>query len=159
MLIVKLVMQKYVNELSLINDTIKILKTDWNKILRGKSAQSIDSFLTNGFDRVKSLENSLDLLRDEFDAYGRQFNVLIDGLMDDAKSMVMLPFSTLLDSFPAMVKSIAREQGKSINLVLQGSEIEIDKRILDEIKDPLVHLVRNSIDHGIEKAGSRRQTS
>jgi len=62
----------------------------------------------------------------------------------------MLPFGTLLDLFPKMVRDISRDLGKQVDLLVQGREVEIDKRILQEIKDPLIHLVRNSIDHGIE---------
>ena len=62
----------------------------------------------------------------------------------------MLPFSVLLETFPKFVRDLAREQGKEVDLLIQGGEVEIDRRILQEIKDPLLHLVRNSIDHGLE---------
>jgi two-component system chemotaxis sensor kinase CheA len=67
----------------------------------------------------------------------------------------MLPVSSLTEVFPGMVREIAREQGKEINFIINGAELEIDKRILDEIKDPLIHLIRNSIDHGIGKPHER----
>lgn len=81
----------------------------------------------------------------------------INNLLDDMKQVLMLPFSSVLEAFPKMVREIARAQGKEVDLVIQGGEIEIDKRILDEMKDPLIHLVRNSIDHGIEKPDERAQ--
>jgi len=82
---------------------------------------------------------------------------MIDALLEDAKQLSMLPFSTLLDLAPKLVRDLAREQGKEIALALHGREIEIDKRILDELKDPLVHLLRNAIDHGIETPSERAQ--
>jgi two-component system chemotaxis sensor kinase CheA len=79
----------------------------------------------------------------------------VDDLLEDAKKLVMLPFATLLDMFPKLVRDLARDEGKEVKLVLRGREIEIDKRILEEMKDPLIHLVRNSIDHGIEIPAKR----
>lgn len=88
--------------------------------------------------------------RDEHD-----IGMLVDDLLDDAKHLVMLPFGTLLDLLPKMVRDLARGGGKEAGLALHGREVEIDKRILQEMKDPLIHLVRNSIDHGIEKPAER----
>jgi two-component system chemotaxis sensor kinase CheA len=65
--------------------------------------------------------------------------------------MQLLPFSSLLDIFPRFSRELARKQGKSIELVIRGGGIEIDRHILEEIRDPLIHLVRNCIDHGIEQ--------
>jgi len=60
-----------------------------------------------------------------------------------------LPVSFLVEVFPSMVREISREQSKEIDFTVLGSELEVDKRILEELKDPLIHLIRNSIDHGI----------
>jgi two-component system chemotaxis sensor kinase CheA len=67
----------------------------------------------------------------------------------------MQPFSTLLDLFPRLVRELAREQGKEVELSIQGGDIEIDRRILEEMKDPLIHLARNCLDHGIETPAER----
>lgn len=85
----------------------------------------------------------------------RSIGAMVDNLLDDTKKALMLPFSTLLEVFPRLVRELARDQGKEIDLILDGTEIEADRRILEEIKDPLVHLVRNCIDHGIEKEETR----
>ncbi len=81
--------------------------------------------------------------------------LMVDNLLDAAKRLVMLPFGTLLEIFPKIVRDLSRTQGKEVELSIRGSEIEIDKRILEEMKDPLIHLVRNVIDHGIEKPDAR----
>ena len=80
---------------------------------------------------------------------------MVDHLLDDAKRLLMLPFSTLLAVLPKLVRDLARDQGKLVRLEIRGGEVEIDKRILEELKDPLIHLVRNSIDHGMEKSAER----
>jgi len=85
----------------------------------------------------------------------RTNGMLVDRLLEGTKTVLMLPFSTLLKALPKMVRDISREQNKEAELVVSGGEIKVDKRILEQIKDPLVHLVRNSIDHGIEKTDLR----
>jgi two-component system chemotaxis sensor kinase CheA len=80
---------------------------------------------------------------------------MVDHLLAEAKKMLMLPFSTLFLVLPKLVRDLCRDQGKQADLVLRGSEVEIDKRVLEEMKDPLIHLVRNCIDHGFEKPDQR----
>ena len=65
------------------------------------------------------------------------------------RSIRLLPLATVFALFPRMVHDLAREQGKEVELVLEGGDITVDKRILEEMKDPLMHLIRNTIDHGI----------
>jgi two-component system chemotaxis sensor kinase CheA len=67
----------------------------------------------------------------------------------------MLPVRHVFERFPRMVRDLARQQGKQIDLVLEGDATRIDKAIIDEIGEPLVHLVRNSVDHGIETPAVR----
>ncbi|MBZ0135261.1 MAG: response regulator, partial [Planctomycetes bacterium] len=73
-----------------------------------------------------------------------------DSLLHDVKEMQLLPFASLLDILPRLARELAREQGKEVELIVHGSEIEIDRRMLEELKDPFTHLLRNAIDHGIE---------
>lgn len=80
---------------------------------------------------------------------------LVDELLLDSKQLLMLPFATLSAAFPRLVRELCRDQGKEAHFAVQGGEIEIDKRILEEMKDPLVHLLRNCVDHGIEPAAER----
>ena len=75
---------------------------------------------------------------------------LVDDLLDDSKRLLMLPFNTVLGQLPKQVRDLCREQGKDARVVITGGEIELDKRVLEQLKDPLVHLIRNCVDHGIE---------
>ncbi len=81
----------------------------------------------------------------------RAIGGMINELMDDMKTLLMMPFASLLEPFPKLVRDISHDQGKDVLLIVEGQEVEIDRRILEEMKDPLIHLVRNSLDHGIEK--------
>ncbi len=89
---------------------------------------------------------------------GRQSENLIEGLILDAKRLLMLPASTLTQGFHKLLRDIARTDGKSVELIVSGDGIELDRRILQELKDPLIHLLRNCIDHGIEVPADRIKT-
>ena len=67
----------------------------------------------------------------------------------------MLPISKVFSKFPRMVRDLSRELGKDIELVISGEETELDKSIVEKISDPLVHIIRNSCDHGIEERAER----
>ena len=67
----------------------------------------------------------------------------------------MLPIGRVFNKFPRMVRDLSRELGKNIELVISGEETELDKSIVEEIGDPLVHLIRNACDHGIESKEER----
>ncbi len=77
-------------------------------------------------------------------------NRLTKDLQDEVLKMRMVPVRYIFDRFPRMVRDLARDIGKQVEFVVEGWEIELDRTVLDEISEPLVHLLRNSVDHGIE---------
>ncbi|HEV7498675.1 MAG TPA: chemotaxis protein CheA, partial [Vicinamibacteria bacterium] len=76
-------------------------------------------------------------------------------LQETVMDVRMLPIRHVFERFPRLVRDLARETGKEIELILEGESTRIDKAIIDEIGEPLVHLVRNSVDHGIEAPAVR----
>ena len=72
-------------------------------------------------------------------------------------TMRMVPVETVFNRFPKMVRTLSRDLNKKINLEIIGAETELDRTVIDEIGDPLVHLIRNSLDHGVESPEVRRQ--
>ncbi len=76
-------------------------------------------------------------------------------LQETVMDIRMLPIRHVFERFPRMVRDLARSQGKDIELILEGDGTRVDKAIIDEIGEPLVHLIRNSVDHGIEDPRSR----
>ncbi len=82
---------------------------------------------------------------------------LVDDLLEDSKKLLMLPLATQAGFFQKLVRDLCRDQGKEADLVIRGEEVEIDKRILEEMKDPLIHILRNCIDHGIEAPPHRHR--
>lgn len=117
----------------------------------------VASFIEWNQSFMQTLERKLATVTKSAERDERSVGTMIDDLLDDAKRLVMLPFATLLDLFPKQVRDLSRDEGKEVELVLRGREIELDKRILEEMKDPLIHLVRNSIDHGIERHDERER--
>ncbi len=106
---------------------------------------------------ISSFEGTLDRLVKSAESDQRSFGLMIDALLDDVKQALMLPVSTLLESFPGLVRNLSRDAGKEVNLTVDGGDIEVDRRILEELKDPLIHIVRNCIDHGIELPEAREK--
>ncbi len=104
---------------------------------------------------MKVLEERLVSLSHSAEHDRRVLAGMTEGLLHDVKEMQLLPFASLLEILPRYARELAREQGKDVELVIQGGEIEIDRRILEAMKDPLIHLLRNGIDHGIEKPAVR----
>ncbi len=80
---------------------------------------------------------------------------VIDELQAKIKEIKMLPLSTIFEGFPRMVRDIASQQAKQVNLVISGEENELDKKVLEGIKTSLIHILRNCIDHGIEEPEAR----
>ena len=78
-------------------------------------------------------------------------------LHDAVMKVRMVPVEAVFNRFPRMVRDISRELGKEIVLTMSGEETELDRTVIDEIGDPLIHLLRNSIDHGIEPIEKRRE--
>lgn len=76
-------------------------------------------------------------------------------LQDEVMQIRMVPIGNIFNRFPRMVRDLSGKEGKKINLVIEGQDIEFDRTVLDEIGEPLVHLLRNCVDHGIEKPEER----
>lgn len=105
----------------------------------------------------KGLEGRVTQLSRSAEQGYRLLSRLVEALTSDLKKVLMLPFQPALEILPRLVRDLARASGKEVDLITQGGEIEIDRRVLDELKDPLIHLVRNCLDHGIEKPEERRR--
>jgi two-component system, chemotaxis family, sensor kinase CheA len=113
----------------------------------------------------------LDAQQQQMSALGAQLNSLqtlslndfrvasntVDTFLENTKKLLMMPASTMLELMPKMVRDLARELEKEVDLTITGNTIQLDKRVLAQVKDPLIHILRNSIDHGIERPEVRVQ--
>lgn len=83
---------------------------------------------------------------------------LVDDLLAESKKLLLLPFDRLAAALPKVVRDLCRDQGKQAELAILGGDVQVDKRILEGLKDPLIHLLRNAIDHGIESPEERLES-
>lgn len=118
-------------------------------------AASATRFLEWNQKNLRSLEKRVRHLGRRLFEDQQSFAVMVDSLVDETKRALMLPLSTLFSGLPRMVREVARTQGKAIEFSVTGDDVEVDKRILDEMRDPLLHLLRNCVDHGIEEPQQR----
>ena len=84
-------------------------------------------------------------------------NRLTNDLQEEIMAARMVPIEQIFNRFPRMIRDLAKNEGKEIDLILEGGDIELDRTVLDEIGDPLVHILRNCVDHGIESPQVREQ--
>lgn len=81
---------------------------------------------------------------------------VINELHQDIMKVRLVPISLVFNKFPRLVRDLAQKQGKSLDLTLKGGETELDRTIIEQVSDPLIHLLRNAVDHGIESPEARR---
>src|ERR1044071_1600001 len=117
----------------------------------------ITEFLDWNLQAFTDLDHRLSALKTSAEQDHRALGAMVDGLLANVKNVLMLSFSAILETLPRLVRELSRDQAKEIDLVIEGGEVEVDRRILEEMKDPLIHLIRNCIDHGIEKPEERQQ--
>jgi len=98
---------------------------------------------------------SLDLKDVSLSSISEQFERLISQLRDNTMSIRMLPIGSTFNKFRRVVRDLSTELGKEADLLTEGAETELDKTVIERLSDPLVHIIRNSLDHGIEEPTER----
>jgi two-component system, chemotaxis family, sensor kinase CheA len=118
-------------------------------------------------DRLMNLVGELVLTRNQITQFSarqtdpnlvspaQQLNLLTSELQEEVMKTRMQPISTIFDKFPRVVRDVAMGCGKQVQIEMEGAETELDRSLLEAIKDPLTHIVRNSVDHGIETPDQR----
>jgi two-component system, chemotaxis family, sensor kinase CheA len=120
-----------------------------------KELKSLVHYLDWKHEYLREMQGDISRLAKTASIDQRRLGTMIEHLLQETKEVLMQPFAALLEIFPPFVREIALQQGKAIELEIVGAKTEIDRRVLEEIKDALVHLVRNCVDHGIEPAAER----
>ena len=123
-----------------IMDNMGELIMSYNKLQKFK--ENISSFLNN--------DNRI-LFNDLLD----EIKLIIDNTQNSLMNVRMIPIKNLFSKLPRLVNEISRELNKDVTIIFSGEDTEIDKNIIDELKEPLLHIIRNSIDHGIETVEER----
>ena len=119
--------------------------------------EELESFLADGRQRIGEARTHLaDLLR-AMESDGRRLAQLSDDLQDDVRRARMLPVSMVFDAFPRLIRDLAVDLGKRATLVVEGADTEVDRSVIEQIRAPLTHLLRNAIDHGLETPEGRER--
>jgi two-component system chemotaxis sensor kinase CheA len=113
---------------------------------------------------LEGIESDLHMLRDDAFRFMRRngdgINTLhgsLSKLADTVAEARLVPLSTVFDAFPRAVRDLARTQGKEVDLVIENADIGVDRSMLADVRDALVHLLRNAVDHGLEAPDLRQQ--
>lgn len=85
-----------------------------------------------------------------------QIGKIVSILQQDIMNIRMLPIEIMFNTLPRMVRDLARKMGKKVNFIVEGEETEVDRSVIEHLRDPLMHLLRNAVDHGIETAEERK---
>ncbi len=151
LLVVKMALRQRAVDLREIKKLTELLKKDTCALPERKIGERASGFYLGQLEKkVNQLTKAM-----EYDSRGTAS--MVDTLLTDMKQALMLTVGSQLDGFPRFVRELARESGKQAELVIEGREIEIDRRVLEEMKDPLLHLLRNCMVHGIEEPKLRQQ--
>lgn len=150
------------------NKVEKVTSTDTVKT-SGSVVDSVVRVNVSLLDKIMNVVGELVLNRNQILQYANldssselsrlahSLNSITTELQTDIMTTRMQPVGSVLSKFERVVRDLAKEQGKSIKLNIQGKETELDKTLLEAIRDPLTHLIRNAVDHGIEKPAVRAQ--
>jgi two-component system, chemotaxis family, sensor kinase CheA len=135
---------------------------DWNRDLaklkhqsQTVAAEAFQDFETLNRQRLQDLGNLLAQVRSRSTEDTARLDSVTQELESGLRNLRLMPLASVFSVFPRMVRDIGKQQQKDIRFEVEGGETLADKRILEDIKDPLTHLLRNAIDHGIESVSER----
>jgi two-component system chemotaxis sensor kinase CheA len=101
-------------------------------------------------------EEFLDRLIRDFSKDSLRMSLVVEDLQDDIRRVRMLPVASLFESSRRLVRDLSRAEGKQVDLIISGSDTELDRQLIEGIRDPLTHLLRNAVDHGLECPAVRK---
>ncbi|MDA1165697.1 MAG: hybrid sensor histidine kinase/response regulator [Planctomycetota bacterium] len=161
-------------EIETLLDSITEWKRDWESVQRALirliEGNGVDPLVTRSTryatrliqtvegtgERLRQLEKKLEQLRRKKLSDARQLNVVGNAVQDEVHHIRMVPFEEACAGLERAVRDIATSAGKEVELVLKGGDIEVDRSVINGLAGPLLHLVRNAVDHGIETATLRK---
>ncbi len=158
--------EQRLNEIRAAGQRVNRWQKNWSKVRgdyrllkrqdrhRPEVTRLIDFLGVNG-DNLKNFGTEIQALLRQFVSDYRYLALLTDDMHDEIRKVRILPTATLFDLFPRMVRDLTREQVKDVNFQVEGADTEVDRQLLDIMKDPLTHLLRNAVDHGIESPDAR----
>ncbi len=141
-------------EVELLRDLLDQWQREWR--IRSSSSPPEEHFRQHDGLRLAQFSDALEVLARNLEDDQARLAGITEQLRDEIQEVRLLPLSGTFNLFPRLVRDLAQQEGKEINLFLEGGETTADRRLLETLKDPLIHLMRNAIDHGVEAPGQRR---
>ena len=130
------------------------------EIQNGVAVKDIKANITNDFGDIATFfdafENRFKDLNSKFHSSTQNLGRITGELQEGIMKIRMVPISQVFDRFPRVVRDLQKDLGKKVNLILEGEDTELDKTVVDDLMDPIMHCVRNSVDHGIESPEVRK---
>ena len=118
--------------------------------------KSLINFAVYNQEQLKYFDTHLNELSRQLANDTMRLSLVVNEIEEEVKQLRMMPLSTITTGFERMVRDVARQQKKRVKFSTDGEDTELDKRVLEQIKDPLIHLVRNAIAHGLETPAERK---
>ncbi len=157
--VTKIEMDDHLGGMQQVRNRVQELMASWQRSHVAGSVkytqQDIETWLKSSADAIAELDLASVQMHREMRTSTSRLSMLVESLQDSVRMMRLVPVATLLRPMSRSVRDIARELNKKVNFEISGDDIEIDRVVLDGMRDPLVHLLRNALDHGIESAEQR----
>lgn len=131
------------------------------RVHRGHSVKDVKRELTERFGNISAMYDpvtgSLKSTIGKFKSTAQNLGRITGELQEGVMRIRMVPISQIFSRFPRLVRDVSKQVAKDINLIIEGEDTELDKSVIEDLLDPLIHCVRNAIDHGIESPEARRK--
>lgn len=145
------------NQLAHLDLKTKQFSKLWKQLLYSIKTQGIKELVSAGNDCFTEMNNLTNRLNKNMRVQINEFSILSNSFQEEVRMLRLIPASTLLCTFPRYVRDLSKDLNKKIELEVSGNDVHIDKLILEGLKDPINHLIRNAIDHGIEADEARQK--
>lgn len=155
----KMAIDDHYAELSHLENKIKKFDVLWQKIMNNTAKTSNEFFQREqnlAIDYWTEISDTVGQMHQYMHMRIHNLTILCDSMQEEIRMLRLVPAATLLSHFPRTVRDLARELNKKVELKIIGDTVKLDKMILESLKDPLIHLLRNAIDHGLESAEVRK---
>ena len=159
----KIAIDDHYTELTKLATNAKQLTQLWQKArlaqknyISTETSENLQKIVHNCNDSLMEVSHSIDQLHTNMGLRINELTTVSHSLQEEMRMLRLIPAAILLQSLPRTVRDLANEMNKKVELIIKGEEVKMDKMVLEGLKDPIMHLLRNAIDHGIESPEQRK---
>lgn len=157
--VTKIEMDDHLASVKQLRNKIQEMVSGWRgndpTVLARQSQTDFEGWVKRHSDAVAEVDSASERVQREMRSSTNRLGMLVESLQNSVRMMRLVPVATLLRPLSRSVRDIARELDKKVNFEISGDDIEIDRIVLEGVRDPMVHLIRNALDHGIESPQQR----